>query len=175
MGRILGIEAVVAIITAAEAAGTIAEAAGEITMGADATEAIVAGAEAGIEAGTEAGIEASTAVTEEGDALTAIVEKLAAALQKLAKMTEEYIVIDQTFKAAKSILEDLAHDTAQERTKRLEVLVCILTLSCTIIENLNNWLQDHAKDCTTLAGITVSVDRGVLARFLSPLGAVSYY
>ena len=90
-------------------------------------------------------------------------------------MVQGYIIIDQSFKAAKAILEALTADPAVwERAKKLVALVDVLTQSIDIMKNVNDWMQAHAKDTTKLQGIVVPVDQGVLAKFLSPLGAVSY-
>lgn len=172
MGLAIAVEAVVAVVEAAEAAGAAVEAGEGIASGVEAGEAITAGSEAGADAGTDAG----TAAAEEGDAaLEAALDTLAKALQKLANMVKEYIVIDAVFKAAKAILDALTDDpAAKERAKKLVVLVDVLTQSTNIIEKVNDWMQDHAKDTTKLQGIEVPVEQGVLAKFLAPLGAVSY-
>lgn len=169
MGLSIVVEAVVAVVEAAEAAGAAVEAGEGIASGVEAGEAISAGSEAGAEAGTDAG----TAAAEEGDAaLEAALDTLAKTLQKLANMVKDYIVIDAVFNAAKAILDD--DPAAKERAKKLEVLVDVLTQSTDIIEKVNDWLQEHAKDTTKLQGIEVPVDQGVLAQFIAPLGAVSH-
>ncbi len=174
MGIVLGVEAVVGIVEAVEAVSAAAEAGEAIATGAEAGEVIASGTEAGVEAGTEAGTEAGAAVAEGGDALTTALENLASALQKVAKMVGEYIVIDQVFKAAKAILDAITTDPAAHvRAERMGILVSVLNQSITIIKNVNDWMQAHAKDTTVLAGIEIPVDQGVLAKFLAPLGSVS--
>ena len=172
MGLSIVVEAVVAVVEAAEAAGAAVEAGEGIASGVEAGEAISAGSEAGVEAGTDAG----TAAAEEGDAaLEAALDTLAKTLQKLANMVKDYIVIDAVFKAAKAFLDELSIlPPLKERAKKLEVLVDVLTQSTNIIEKVNDWMQEHAKDTTKLQGIEVPVDQGVLAQFIAPLGAVSH-
>lgn len=175
IGLIIVVEAVVGTAEAAEAAAAATEAGEAIASGVEAGEAIATGTEAGTEAGAEAGAEAGTAASEGGESLAKALETLAAGLKKVAKMVGEYIIIDQVFKAAKTILKALTTDpAAQECARKLAALVDVLTQTINVMEKVNNWMQAHAKDTTKLQGIEVLVDQGVLAKFLSPLGAVSY-
>lgn len=174
MGLAIAVEAAVGIAEAAEAAAAAAEAGEAIGSGVEAGDVIASGTEAGADAGTEAGTEAETAASEGGEALAKALDTLAKAMQKVLKLVQEYIIIDQVFKAAKAILELIEGQAAKGRAKKLTALVDVLVQSTQIINNISDWMQAHVKDTTKLQGIQVPVVQGVLAKFLPPLGAVSY-
>ena len=173
MGAVLAVEAAISIAEAVEAATATAEAAEAITSGVEAGEVIDAGVAAGEETGAEAGSEASAAGAEGGEALSKILTKLRRAVEKIAKMVDEFIVIDAGFKAAKAILQALTRDpTALARAKKLGKLIDVLCKCTSIIKSLSDWLKKNGEDTTNLDDITVTM-QGVLSKFLPGLASVS--
>ena len=173
MGLVLGVEAAVCITEAAEAATAAAEAGEGIDEAAEATEIIEEGADAGSKAGTEAGSEASAAASEGGGALSETLDTLRKTVQKVIKIVNDFILIDTTFKVAKSILESFSSDPiTQYRAERLGKLIYVLKKCSAIMKTLADWLKENGEDTTNIGDITVTM-QGVLSQFLPSLASVS--
>ncbi len=173
MGLVLCVEAVIAITEAVEVATAAAEGGEAIAGAVEAGEIIDAGATAGTEAGTEAGEGAISGVEEGGEALEQVLSKLAQAAKKIAKLVDDYIIIDAVFKTAKDILKAITYDpAAHDRAIKLTKLIKVLTQSSDLMKTLSDWLTENASKDVKLDDYVVSL-QGVLSKFIPKLGAVS--
>ena len=191
MGIVIGVVidvVVTAAATAAEAATTAAleaaaaaaegaaEASIEAAAEAAAEEAAEGAAEAAAEGAEETATEAEAEAAAEADpAMEAskIVERVLKAIQKLAKFSKEFYGIDAVFKVAKIILDPQPNPRpSHAKTDKIEKLINILIAMKDEMGKIQTWIEDHKEDTAKLEGIEVSVDTGVLSKFIAPLAGV---
>ncbi|XP_072047688.1 uncharacterized protein [Amphiura filiformis] len=157
--------AAAAVEAAAEAAAAAAAEAAEVA----AETAAEAAAEAEAEGAAEAAAEAEAEATAEGAGEAAkITAKVLRALAKLSKLTKEFFAIDAVFKSAEKILK-AAFGGGSPKVDELNKLIKVLVEMKNKMTTITEWLHDHKEDTVKLDGINVSVDSGVLAKFMTPL------
>ncbi|TVK90173.1 hypothetical protein Baya_16688 [Bagarius yarrelli] len=179
MGAILAIvvEVAVAEIAAiaeaatAEAVATIAGAGLEsaVEIGEAATAVVETATEAAAETAAEGATEAAGETAAEITSSTAaeITARVLKYIPQLFKLIKEACAIDAIFRVAEGILKEFLK--YPEKYDKLKRAVDVLEKFNNKLNEIMKWLEDHKNDYVTLEGFDVSLESGILAKFLKQL------